>query len=114
MRLPSRRCQYSMNSAIDLPVGIAAALPWLGCALVEAGAEGGAGAGQDDDADRAVGVGLIEGAVQLGLKIGESAFMRVRPVERDGRDLVFDAVDDFRLAHANNSVPSWSLWIDVT
>ena len=66
-------------------IGIAR-VPDLFVALVEAGAEGGAGAGQDDDPDRAVGVRLVEGAVQLVLEIAATARSSGRTIERDGRD----------------------------
>ena len=87
-RSPSRWCQYLMNSAIDLPVGIAAALLARRRLLVEAGAERGARAGQDDHLHLRVGVGLVEGAMQLGFEIARERVHAVRPVERDGRDLV--------------------------
>src|SRR6476660_6845805 len=64
-----------------------------GLALVVAGAEGAAGAGEDDDADSAVGIGLIERAMQLGFERRRQSVHPLRPVERDGRNALLDAVE---------------------
>ena len=61
-----------------------------GLALVVAGAEGAAGAGQDDHPDGAVGVGLVEGAMQLGFELVRQRVHPLRAIERDGRDAVLD------------------------
>ena len=62
---------------------------------VEAGAEGPAGAGEHDHAHLAVAVGLQQ---VLGQRLQHRARDRVHPlggVERDGRDVVGDFVEDF-------------------
>jgi len=64
--------------------------------LVVAGAEGGAVAGEDDGADRAVGIASSSARWISASRLCDSAFMALRPVERDGRDLVVDAVDQVR------------------
>ena len=68
--------------------GIGVALAVRRRLLVEAGAERGAGAGQHDHLHVRIGVGLVEGAMQLGLEIARERVHAIRPVERDGRDLV--------------------------
>src|SRR5262249_2083790 len=49
--------------------------------------------------DAAVGVSLIEGVMQLGFEIARERVHPLRPVERDGRDLLLDAVDQVLVAH---------------
>src|SRR5262249_49045988 len=79
-------------------------VPWGGfvaLALVVAGAESAAGAGEDDDADGAVGVRPVEGAMQLGFKLVRERIHSLGAIERDGRDALLDAVDDL-LAHPSS------------
>ena len=70
---------------VGLALGVDMPRPGIGGGgLVVAGAEGAPGAGQDDDAHGAVGIGLVEGAVQL---LFEAVRERVHPlgaVDRDG------------------------------
>src|SRR5262249_4715869 len=72
------------------------------CALVVAGAEGAAGAGEDDHADGAVGVRPVEDPMQLGFELVRECVHALGPIERDGRDAVLDAVKDL-LAHPSSS-----------
>jgi hypothetical protein len=78
---------------------VAAALAVGRRALIEARAECCARAGEHDDLDGAVGVGLVEGAVQLGLQIGGDRIHALRTVERDGRDSFAHAVDQILIGH---------------
>src|SRR5262245_48179323 len=65
-----------------------------GLTLVVAGAEGAAGAGEDDHADRAVGIRLVEGAMQLGLELVRERVHPLGAIERDGGDALLDAVEE--------------------
>src|SRR5215471_11740699 len=72
------------------------------CALVVAGAEGAPGAGEDDHADGAVGIGPVEDPMQLGFELVRECVHALGPIERDGRDAFLDAVKDL-LAHPSSS-----------
>src|ERR1700730_17988586 len=63
------------------------------CALVIAGAEGAAGAGEDDHAHGALGIGPVEGPMQLRFEIMRERVHPLRAVEGDGRDALVDAVE---------------------
>src|SRR5262247_1946071 len=72
------------------------------CALVVAGAEGAARAGEDDHADGAVGIRTVEDPMQLGFELVRECVHALGAIERDGRDVVLDAVKDL-LAHPSSS-----------
>ncbi len=99
-RSPSWRCQNSMKSdeRLALRIGMARA-GRVGLSLVVAGAECAARAGEDDDADGAVAVRLVEGAMQFVFKVVRERIHPVWPVQRDGRDAVFDGVEEVLGAH---------------
>src|SRR5262249_44633086 len=78
---------------------IGVAPPRLVVALVEAGTERVAAAGQDDHAHRRIDIGLVEGAVQLVFEIGRQRVHARRRVERDGGDAVSDAVEQILIVH---------------
>src|ERR1700738_3924577 len=88
------RCQYSMNSAWDFPVGSEWRGPGFSVAAwsVSAPKDRAPGTGEYDDPTRAVGVRLIETPVQLSLELMCERIHAIRPVERDGRDLVLDLI----------------------
>src|ERR1700730_17581128 len=86
---------------LSLRVGMARA-GLSGLALVVAGAESAPGAGQDDDADAAIGVGLVEAPVQLGFELVRERVHALGPIERDGRDLIRDLIAQL-LAHSASS-----------
>ena len=67
--------------------------------LVVAGAEGAAGAGEDDHPHGAVGIGLVEGTVQLGFEIVGERVHPLGAIERDGRDAVLDLVEQILGSH---------------
>src|SRR5262249_21048279 len=71
-----------------------------GLALVVAGAEARAVAGEDDHLDVTVGVGHVEQAVHLGFERVGERIHALGAIERDGRDLLVHAVQDFLVAHA--------------
>src|SRR5215471_3195326 len=71
------------------------------CALVVAGAEGAPGAGEDDHADGAVGIGPVEDPMQLGFELVRECVHALGPIERDGHDAFLDAVKDL-LAHPSS------------
>ena len=73
--------------------------PGFVCPLIETSAEGRAAAGQDDDANRAVLIRLVECAMQLRFQIARERIQSGRPIERDGGDAVLDAVDQVLVAH---------------
>src|SRR5262249_26902652 len=79
------------------------------CALVVAGAEGAPGAGEDDHADGAVGIGAVEDPMQLGFELVGERVHALGTIERDGRDAVLDAVKDL-LAHRSSSRCCGRLW----
>src|SRR5260221_14171700 len=72
-------------------------------ALVIAGAERAAGAGEDDHAHGTIGVRLVEDAVQLGFELVRERVHPLGPIERDRGDALLDAVNDF-FAHATSSL----------
>ena len=74
--------------------------------LVVAGGKRRAGTGEDDGAHVAVGIGLVERAVDFRLEIARQRVHAVGPVQRDGRDLAVDAVKQILVAHSPSRV-SW-------
>src|SRR5256884_9338197 len=70
----------------------------VGCALVVAGAEGAAGAGEDDHAHGAVRIRPVEDPMQLSLELVREGVHALRAIEGDGRNALLDAVKDL-LAH---------------
>ena len=70
---------------LALRIGVARA-GRRGLPLVVAGAEGAAGAGEDDDPHGTVGIGLVERAVQLGFELVRERVHALGAIERDGRD----------------------------
>src|SRR3984893_9072935 len=70
----------------------------VGCALVVAGAEGAAGAGEDDHAHGAVRIRPVEDPMQLSLELVREGVHALGAIEGDGRNALLDAVKDL-LAH---------------
>src|SRR5215468_5625714 len=68
------------------------------CALVVAGAEGAAGAGEDDHARGTVRIRPVEDPMQLGFELVRECIHALGAIERDGRNALLDAVKDL-LAH---------------
>ena len=66
---------------------------------VGAGAERAARAGQHDDADIVVGGRRLHGVAHIALHDRRPRIHAVRPVERDGRDLVADLVENMLIGH---------------
>ncbi len=67
--------------------------------LIVAGGKRRAVAGENDGAHLAVGVGLVERAVDFRFEVARQRIHALGPVERDGRDLVLDAVKQILVAH---------------
>ena len=67
--------------------------------LIVAGGKRRAVAGEDDGAHLAVGIGLVERAVDFRFEFARQRVHALRPIERDGRDLVVDAVKQVLVAH---------------
>src|ERR1700746_1291280 len=68
------------------------------CALVVAGAEGAARAGEDDHARGAVRIRPVEDPMQLSLELVRECVHALGAIEGDGRNALLDAVKDL-LAH---------------
>ncbi len=90
-----------VGDRLALRVGMARA--GLRVALVVAGREGAAGAGEDDHPYRAVGVGLVEGAVELRLELVGERIHALGAVEGDGGDALAHLVKQILMAILGHS-----------
>ena len=89
-----------MNSACDLPFGSECRTPEAGARrLIVAGAERRAGPGEDDGADIAIRIGLVERLKNLRLKAARQRIHAIRTIECNGRDLLVDAIKQLLIAH---------------
>src|SRR5262249_957492 len=70
-----------------------------GLRLVVAGAEGAAGAREDDHPDGAIGIRLIKRTVKLGFQVSCECIHSLRAIEGDRRDPLLDRVDHFPVSH---------------
>ncbi len=72
--------------------------------MVIAGAERIAAAGQNYHSHGAVAISFVEGAMQFLFEVGRQRIHACRAIESDGRDLVFDGINQVLVAHSPSRV----------